>query len=357
MNHLSRIREKLEDAQALLITEEKNQRWACGFPFTDGFVLVSREKAWLITDSRYTEAASKAVNSEMTVLQFDNAHPKIPMLKQLLEDEKLEKLAAEDRALSFAAFTALEKQLERKLLPAGELFSSLRASKDPKELACLRRAQRISEKALKETLRVIRPGMSEKEVAAELTYRMLKNGGERNAFDLIVVTGKNTSLPHGVPSDTLLQNGDFLTIDFGCQYGGYCSDTTRTFAVGSATEEMKNIYGIVLEAQLTGIQAARSGIPGMEIDAAARRVIQDAGFGACFGHGFGHSLGLDIHEEPYLNPREKRLMPDGAVVSAEPGIYLPGRFGVRIEDVMILRPEGSEVITKFPKKRLMIIGN
>lgn len=356
MNHLARIREKMGDAEALLITEEKNQRWACGFPFTDGYVLVSREKAWLITDSRYIEAASAAVGSEVSILQFDSTHPKLSILKQLLEDEKLEKLAAEDRALSFAAFTELEKQLERKLLPAGKLFFALRASKDPEELVCLRRAQRISEKALKETLTVIRPGMSEKEVTAELTYRMLKYGSERNSFDPIVVTGKKTSLPHGVPGNTLLRAGDFLTIDYGCTCGGYCSDTTRTFAIGFATEEMKNLYGIVLEAQMAGIRAAKSGIPGCEIDAASRRVIQDAGFGAYFGHGFGHSVGLDIHEEPFLNPREKRLMPDGAVVSAEPGIYLPGKYGVRIEDVMILHPEGSEVITKFPKKRLMIIG-
>jgi Xaa-Pro aminopeptidase len=145
-------------------------------------------------------------------------------------------------------------------------------------------------------------------------------------------------------------------MDFGCLKGGYCSDMTRTVAVGSATEEMRNIYGIVLEAQLAGIRAAKSGIPGMEIDAAARKVIQDAGFGAYFGHGFGHSLGLDIHEQPLLNPREKRLMPENAVVSAEPGIYLPGRFGVRIEDVMVLHPDGSEVITRAPKDSLLIIG-
>ena len=356
MNHLSAIREKLTDFEALLLTDEKNQRYACGFPFTDGYVLVAREKAWILTDSRYTEAASKTVGPEIRILQFDNAHPKEPMLKQLLEDEKLTSVAAEDRKLSHAMYLKLEKLLERTLMPAGELMNTLRAAKDEEELRFMRQAQAISEKALEETLPVIRAGMSEKEVAAELVYRMLRNGSEGNSFDPIVVTGANSSLPHGVPGETILREGDFLTMDFGSLKGGYCSDMTRTIAVGSATEEMRNIYSIVLEAQLAGIRAAKSGIPGMEIDAAARKVIQDAGFGAYFGHGFGHSLGLDIHEQPVLNPREKRLMPENAVVSAEPGIYLPGRFGVRIEDVMVLHPDGSEVITRAPKDRLIIVG-
>ncbi|MBR3241016.1 MAG: aminopeptidase P family protein, partial [Oscillospiraceae bacterium] len=228
--------------------------------------------------------------------------------------------------------------------------------KDAEEIAFMKQSQAISEKALDETLQIIRPGMSEKEVASELVYRMLRFGSEGNAFDPIVVTGKNTSLPHGVPGDSILQPGDFLTMDFGSLKGGYCSDMTRTVAVCSSTDEMRNIYSIVLEAQLAGIRAAKSGIPGCEIDAAARRVIQDAGFGSCFGHGFGHSLGLDIHERPNLNPREKTPMPENAVVSAEPGIYLPGRFGVRIEDVMILRSDGSEVITKAPKDTLLTVG-
>ncbi len=356
MNHLTKIREKLTESEALLITDEKNQRYACGFPFTDGYVLVSREKAWLLTDSRYTEAASNTVETDITVLQFDNAHPKEPMLRQLLDQEKLEKVAAEDQKLSHASFLKLETLLGRALKPAGDLMVQLRASKDEEEIAFMKEAQAISEKALEETLKVIHSGMSEKEVAAELVYRMLRFGSEGNAFDPIVVTGKNTSLPHGVPGDSILQPGDFLTMDFGSLKGGYCSDMTRTVAVGSATEEMRNIYAIVLKAQLAGIRAARSGIPGFEIDAAARLVIQEAGLGDCFGHGFGHSLGLDIHEQPNLNPREKRLMPENAVVSAEPGIYLPGRFGVRIEDVMILRPEGSEVITRASKDRLMIVG-
>ena len=196
--------------------------------------------------------------------------------------------------------------------------------------------------------------MTEREVAAELVYRMLRHGSEGNSFDPIVVTGAKTSMPHGVPGDEVIKSGDFITMDFGSLKDGYCSDMTRTVAVGSASEEMKNVYSVVLEAQLAGIAAAKAGVPGKVIDGAARAVIEKAGYGEYFGHGFGHSLGLDIHEAPNANPRGETPMPEGAVVSAEPGIYLPGRFGVRIEDVMVLHNDGAEVITKAPKELIIL---
>ncbi len=358
MNHLASIQFALIKSgfEALILTDEKNQRYACGFPFTDGYVLVTREKAFLITDSRYTEAAEKAAGSCAEILQFTSSKPGSVLLKEVLDQEKISSSAAEDTKLSHAAWQGLERRLGRKLLPSGNLMAGLRASKDKEEIRSLIEAQRISEKALAETLLLIRPGMTEREVAAELVYRMLKYGSEGNSFDPIVVTGKNTSLPHGVPGDNVIREGDFITMDFGSLKNGYCSDMTRTVAVGHATEEMANIYNTVLRAQLAGIAAARSGISGREIDAAARRVIADAGYGEFFGHGFGHSLGLDIHEQPTANPRGEAIMPDGAVVSAEPGIYLPGKFGVRIEDVMILHPSGAEIITLAPKKQLILVG-
>ena len=359
MNHILQIQKKLieRDLDAILLTDEKNQRYAAGFPFTDGYVLVSREAAWLITDSRYIEAAENAAASVAKILLYDNRNPKVRLLKSVLAEAGISVLAAEDRKLCHADYQALERLLGLTLQPAGDLMSELRASKDEDELHSMIAAQRISEKALEDTLQIIRPGMTEKEVAAELVYCMLKYGSEGNSFDPIVVTGKNTSLPHGVPGDAVLQPGDFVTMDFGSLKDGYCSDMTRTVAVCSATDEMKNVYDTVLRAQLAGIAAARSGILGKEIDQASRKVINDAGFGEYFGHGFGHCLGLDIHEPPFANPRGDVLMPENSVSSAEPGIYLPGRFGVRIEDVMILRPQGSEVITLAPKKELILVGN
>lgn len=338
----------------LLITDEKNQRYAAGFPFSDGAVLVSKDRAWLVTDSRYIEAAQAAAGDVLAVQLYDREQPLISLLKADIKAAGIERLAAEDDKLSHREYLAYEKGLGLVLTPAGGLLAELRAAKTEEELHSMRQAQAISELALEDVLHIIKPGMTEKQVMAELVYSMLRHGSEGNSFDPIVVTGSKTSMPHGVPGDKVIQRGDFVTMDFGCLKDGYCSDMTRTVAVGEATEEMRNVYALVLKAQLAGIAAARAGIPGREIDAAARRVIQEGGYGEYFGHGFGHSLGLDIHEAPSANMHGEAIMPEGAVCSAEPGIYLPGRFGVRIEDVMILRRDGCEVITKAPKELIIL---
>ncbi len=357
MNNIARIQAELErnHLDALLIFDEKNQRFAAGFPFTDGAVIVGREKAWLLTDSRYIEAAEKAAGDCAAVRMFDREHPLMSLIQAALAEGKIETLGAEEESLSHARWANLEQKLGRKLRPAQAILRTLRASKTDEEIQSMILAQRISEKALEEVLRIIKPGMTEREVMAELVYHMLKNGSEGNSFDPIVVTGKNTSMPHGVPGDTVIQAGDFITMDFGSLKNGYCSDMTRTVAVGYATEEMKNVYDIVLKAQFAGIAAARSGIPGKAIDAAARQVITEAGYGPYFGHGFGHSLGLDIHEPPFAGPTGEAPMAENDLCSAEPGIYLPGKFGVRIEDVMIIRSTGAEVITKAPKMELIVL--
>ena len=357
MNNIAGIRRELiaRGLDAVLVTDEKNQRYATGFPITDGAVLVGRERAFLITDSRYIEAAEAAVGREVEVRLFDRAANLSVKLREAVKEIGAEKIAAEDARLSHAGWLNWEKQLETELLPAGTLFETLRAVKSEEEIASMIAAQRISEQALEEVLQLIKPGMTEREVASELVYRMLRHGGEGNSFDPIVVTGSKTSLPHGVPGDKVIQKGDFVTMDFGCLKNGYCSDMTRTVAVGSATDEMKKIYSIVLEAQLAGIAAAKAGVRGKDIDAASRKVITDAGYGPYFGHGFGHCLGLDIHEPPTAGPSGEAPLPAGSLSSAEPGIYLPGRFGVRIEDVMILREDGAEVITRAPKMELIIL--
>lgn len=356
MNKIAEIREKLAAAglDGLLITDEKNQRYAAGFPFTDGAVLVGREKAWLITDSRYIEAAEKTAGAALTVQLYDRQLPLKELLRRDIKEAGIERLAAEDGKLSHREYLEYEKALGLKLEPCGSLLQELRASKSEEELRYMQQAQDIAELALEDVLHVIKPGMTEQQVMAELVYSMLRHGSEGNSFDPIVVTGEKTSMPHGVPGDKVIRAGDFVTMDFGCIKEGYCSDMTRTVAVGHATEEMKRVYDIVLKAQLAGIAAARAGIPGRDIDAAARQVISDAGYGAYFGHGFGHSLGLDIHESPSANPSGLALMPEGAVCSAEPGIYLPGRFGVRIEDVMVLKKDGCRLLTKA-KKELIIL--
>lgn len=356
MNNIAKIQNSLIEngLDAVLITNEKNQLYATGFHFTDGIVIVSREDAWLLTDSRYIEAAQMTAGSCCRVQMFDREHSMLSLIRAALRTCAAARIGAEEQSMSHSAYMYYQHELGCELLPAQEIFTALRASKSEEELVFMRQAQAISEKALEAVLRIIKPGMTERQVAAELVYHMLKNGSEGNSFDPIVVTGAKSSMPHGVPGDEIIKAGDFVTMDFGSIKGGYCSDMTRTVAVGHATEQMRNVYSTVLSAQLAGIATARAGIPGKEIDAAARKVISDAGYGEYFGHGFGHSLGLDIHEPPNANPRGETIMPVGAVISAEPGIYLPGRFGVRIEDVLVLNEQGCENITKAPKELIIL---
>ena len=244
--------------------------------------------------------------------------------------------------------------VERLLSDLDELVDALRAAKDDGEIALMTKAQEITDRAFSEILKFIQPGMTEQEIAAKLQYDMLRFGAEKMSFDPIVVSGPNGSLPHGIPSAKQVQQGEFITMDFGCKYGGYCSDMTRTVALGEPTGEMRKVYQTVLEAQLAGIAVTKAGVPGKSIDAAARKVIEDAGYGEYFGHGYGHSLGIEIHESPNANTREETLLPVGAVVSAEPGIYLPGKFGVRIEDVLVLKDGGCEDITRSPKDLIVL---
>lgn len=356
MNNIKKIQEKLieKNLDAVLVTDEKNQRYATGFPFTDGAVIVARSAAWLITDSRYIEAATNTAACCCNVQMFDREHSRLSLIQAALKEAGVERLGAEEEKLSHAEYLGYEKALGMDLLPAQAIFSELRASKSEEEIGYLREAQAISEKALAEVLRIIKPGMTERQVAAELVYHMLLNGSEGNSFDPIVITGKKTSMPHGVPGDEVIHEGDFVTMDFGCLKHGYCSDMTRTVALGFVTEEMDKVYRTVLEAQLAGIAVTKAGVAGRDIDGAARKVIADAGYGAYFGHGYGHSLGLEIHEAPNANPSNDQPMPAGAVCSAEPGIYLPGKFGVRIEDVTVITENGAEVLTKSPKNLIIL---
>lgn len=354
MNHIKQIAAKLPEygLDAMLITSEPGEFYAVGF-HGEGVTLITREESWYFTDSRYIEAAQE---------EIEHAHVSLPekgknyrqMVDELIQAKNLDIVGFEDGYMTVAAHERWSLGLSAPLKPASALMESLRQSKDEEETQAMIAAQRIAERALEETLAFLKPGMTEKEIAAYLEYRMLSHGAEKKSFDTIVASGPNSSKPHAVPGERKLQNGDFVTIDFGCVYRGYCSDTTRTVAVGEPTEEMRKVYDIVLQAQLAGIAAAKAGLTGKEIDGAARRVIEDAGYGEYFGHSFGHSLGIEIHENPNLSPSNPNPMPVGAVVSAEPGIYLPGKFGVRIEDVLILTEDGCIDITKCPKELIIL---
>lgn len=353
MNHLEHIAAHLDGLDAILLTGEANCYYAAGF-MGEGIALVTRRGSWYFTDSRYTEAADKAIGNAAVIREVSREKPFSVLINEALAEAGAEKAGFEDQRMTVAEHAVYSEKLHCTLTPASSLMTELRGSKDEEELSCMTAAQRIAEGALAQILKEIRPGMTEKEIAARLNYLMVAAGAEKTSFDTIVASGPNGSMPHAVPGMRKVREGDFITMDFGCVYKGYCSDMTRTVALGRPSDEMRNVYDIVLQAQLAGIAAARAGVTGAAIDGAARKVIQDAGYGSCFGHSFGHSLGIDIHEAPNAAPGNDKPMPDGAVISAEPGIYLPGRFGVRIEDVMILRPDGAQVITKAPKALLVL---
>ena len=353
MNHLEHIAAHLDELDAMLLTGEANCYYAAGF-MGEGIALVTRRGSWYFTDSRYTEAADKAIGDAAVIREVSREKPFSALINEALAEAGAEKAGFEEQRMTVAEHAVYSEKLHCTLTPASSLMTELRGSKDEEELSCMTAAQRIAEGALAQILKEIRPGMTEKEIAARLNYLMVAAGAEKTSFDTIVASGPNGSMPHAVPGMRKVREGDFITMDFGCVYKGYCSDMTRTVALGRPSDEMRNVYDIVLQAQLAGIAAAKAGVTGAVIDGAARKVIQDAGYGVYFGHSFGHSLGIDIHEAPNAAPGNDKPMPDGAVVSAEPGIYLPGKFGVRIEDVMILRPDGAQVITKAPKALLVL---
>ena len=345
---------RAEGLDGMLLIDQKDRRWATGFASSDGGVLVTEHETFFFTDSRYIEAARLAVRDATVGL----VSPKMPMrewLRQAAADCGVKRLGFEEDRLTWADTVRYRKMLpEAEFVGAASLVRRLRAEKDSDELAAMKKAQAVTDAVFTELLDIIRPGVSEREIAAEITYRQLLRGAEGNSFDPIVVTGRKSSMPHGVPGGELIQKGDFVTMDFGCVVDGYCSDMTRTVAVGEPTDEMRAVYDIVLRAQEAGMAAARAGVTGESIDAAGRGVIADAGYGECFGHSFGHSLGLDIHESPSASPSEKQVMPVGAVVSAEPGIYIAGRFDVRIEDVLYLSENGCEDLTNSPKNLIVL---
>ena len=357
MNHFQKIAAALEahHLDAILLTCEANRFYASGFHSsgTDGIALVTRNHNYYFTDSRYTEAAERYVQ-DAEIREANREHPYSALINAVIEKEGITRMGYEDEYLTAAAYRRYSEKLHCDLVAATELLWDLRAVKDPQELDCMIQAQRITEKAFDDILKEIHPGVSEKEIAARILYLMLHYGAEDKSFDPIVVSGPNGSLPHGVPSEKPIQNGEFVTMDIGCKFGGYCSDMTRTVAVGSVTGEMQAVYETVLKAQQAGIAAAHGGITGHNLDAAARDVIAAAGYGSFFGHSFGHSVGVEIHENPNATPSNHQPLPAGTVISAEPGIYLPGKLGVRIEDVIILTENGCRDITQAPKNLIIL---
>ncbi len=354
MNNIDKYLSLLNDeVNGLLLTSQYSRHYGAEYDISEGVAIVTKAGCRYFTDSRYIEAAQNGIKG-FEVLEVNRENPYSKRLNDAIADFGVTTLGYEESYLTVGELMTYEEKLNAKLVPFNEKIYAFRAVKEQWELDRLKKAQEITDIAFSQVLERIQPGMTEKQLQAELIYCLLKNGSDGLSFDPIVVSGPNTSLPHGVAGDRVICEGDFITMDFGAMYQGYHADMTRTVAVAYATDEMRKVYETVLAAQLAGLAASKPGVTGGDIDGAARKVIADAGYGEFFGHGYGHGVGLEVHEMPGCGPTGKMVMEPNMIASAEPGIYLPGKFGVRIEDVVIFTPEGHENITKSPKNLIIV---
>lgn len=356
-DRINQLRNKLiNDGQAALITNDINIGYFCGFFHSEGVMLITQEACFLLVDFRYFEAAQKAAE-KCEIICYSSLSDE---LTKLVANCNISLVYVETSNLSVKKYEFYNKLFSKcsAVTDSSDLLdnsiSEIRIIKDKTEYEKILKAQQIAEAAYNEILNYIKPGVSERSIALEFEYIMKKKGAERAAFDLITITGKKTSLPHGVPSDEIINYGDFFTMDFGAVYDGYHSDTTRTVAVGTADDEMKEIYSIVLEAQLKALLTIESGVKCCEVDSAARNLIKDKGYGKYFGHSTGHGVGLEIHESPVVSFRNAEILKEGMVITDEPGIYLPGKFGVRIEDMVYVTAQGYKNFVSLPKQLIIL---
>ncbi|EEL49316.1 Xaa-Pro dipeptidase [Bacillus mycoides] len=353
MEKVTKLRSAFGEAgiDGVLLTNEYSRRYMTNFTGTAGVVLISNDRALFITDFRYVEQASKqAIGYEIvqhTGLILDE------VAKQV-ENLGIQKLGFEQDTLTYSSYTAHKEAIGAEFVPTSGLVENLRLIKTDSEIKILKEAAQIADAAFEHILSFIRPGVSEIEVSNELEFFMRKQGATSSSFDIIVASGLRSALPHGVASEKVIEKGDFVTLDFGAYYKGYCSDITRTIAVGEPSDKLKEIYNVVLEAQLRGVNGIKAGLTGREADALTRDYITEKGYGEYFGHSTGHGVGLEIHEAPGLAFRSETVLEPGMAVTVEPGIYIPGVGGVRIEDDIIVTSEGNEVITKSPKELIIL---
>lgn len=354
MNKLQQKLAEVGEGCCALIISPENRKYFTGFESSDGFLLVNGERAVFITDGRYIEAAEASVrNAEVKLL--GKAYPQIA---EILAEMNCRNLLVEASRMTVATYNSLKGVLKKTAISTDttldSIINTIRSVKTPDEVEKIVKAQRIAENAFLHILNFIKAGVTEKEIELELNFHMLRNGGEGLSFDTIVVSGKNSSMPHGVPTDKKIENGDFVTMDFGTITDGYHSDMTRTVAVGFATDEMQKVYGTVLAAQENCLNNIKSGISCRLGDDFARSVINDAGYGKYFSHSTGHGVGVEIHEYPNLSPASDSILQVGNIVTVEPGIYIPSKFGVRIEDMAYITESGCRNLTTSPKELIVL---
>lgn len=355
MERVQKVRKKLKTngIDALLVTNMYNVRYLTNFTGSTGLALITEEKAYFVTDFRYTEqAAEEAIGFEIQ----KNEGLIYKEVARLVEKNQIKKLGFEESDISYATYKQLEDLIQTDLVGVSGLVEKIREVKTEDEIAIIQKAVEITEKAYDYILGFVKVGVTEIEIANKLDFYMRNLGATGVSFDTIVASGFRSAMPHGVASEKKIEEGDMVTIDFGCIYKGYVSDMTRTFAVGDPGEKMKEVYEIVYQANKKVTEAAKVGVTGAELDAIARDYITEQGYGDAFGHSTGHGIGLEVHEGPRISYKNTAPLVENNVITNEPGIYIPGLGGVRIEDDLVIKENGNENLMSTSKK-LVIIQN
>lgn len=353
MEKLRKLRQSFAEhnIEAILLTSEYNRRYMTDFTGTAGVAIITQEQAVFITDFRYTQQAQKEL------VGFEIVQHTKPIMEEVgtqLEKMNIKSVGFEKDHMSYAMFEIYQKAINADLIPVSGLVEKIRLIKTEQEIKILKAAANIADAAFEHIITYIKPGKTELEVSNELEFFMRKQGASSSSFDIIVASGLRSALPHGVATDKIIETGDFVTLDFGALYNGYVSDLTRTVSVGEPSNELKEIYQIVLDAQLKSLAEIKPGMSGIEADAIARDYIKAKGFGDAFGHSLGHGIGLEVHEGPGLSFRSETILEEGMVITIEPGIYIPEIGGVRIEDDTILTSSGNEKLTHSTKELLIL---
>lgn len=340
--------------QAALISGGKNRFYFTGFNSSAGALLITKSNTYFLVDFRYYEKARQTVSGAQVIL----CEKLYKQISEILKQENITEILLETDIVTLADFERLGAGLEGFKISREETLAKniekLRSIKSAEEIGFIEKAQLLTDEAFSYILNKIKQGVTEKELALDMEFFMRSRGSEGAAFDFIVVSGRNSSLPHGVPTDKRLENGDFITMDFGAVWNGYRSDMTRTVALGCVTEKQKKVYETVLKAQYAALETIKPNVKCCEVDRVARDIITLAGYGKNFGHGLGHSVGLDIHENPACNTRDKTELLSGMIMTVEPGIYIENEFGVRIEDMVLVTENGCRNLTKSPKELIIL---
>ncbi|MFF2175499.1 M24 family metallopeptidase [Lysinibacillus sp. NPDC058147] len=353
MLKLQKLRKALQEQSidGILITNEFNRRYMTGFTGTAGVAIVSQNDAVFITDFRYTEQAAaqvqgfRIVKHEATIIEE---------IATQVNNMGIKLLGFEKDTVSYGTYELYKNNIQVDLVPISGLIEKIRLIKTQQEINIIKVACEIADHAYTHILNFIKPGKTELEVSNELEFFMRKQGATQSSFDIIVASGLRSALPHGVATNKVIEKGDFVTLDYGALYNGYISDITRTVAVGEPSEKLVDMYKAVLASQLLALEKVGPGLTGIQADAIARNYLTEKGYGAAFGHSLGHGIGLEVHEGPGLSMRSEAVLEPGMAVTIEPGVYLPGIGGVRIEDDILITEAGNELLTHSSKELIIL---